>query len=382
MSRRADGLTQSAIRSMTQECNRINGINMAQGVCDLDIPPEITEGAKNAIDNGFNIYMSCEGHPDLRKAVAGKMADFYGLTVDFETEVFISAGATGAFYSVCLALLNPGDEVLLIEPFYGYHTATLKTLGCKPVFASLEPPDWKIVPEVFEAAVSPATKAIVLNTPSNPSGKVFSSNELNFLGDFAEKHDLVVISDEIYEHFVYGSRRHIPPVTLSGLRNRTITISGFSKIFSITGWRLGYAICPPKICEAASHMNDLVYVCGPSPLQIGACQGLLELGRDYYEAVAREHGVKRDLFCNALNNAGLTPYIPDGAYYTLADISKLPGDTDYSKVMTLLEKTGIAAVPGNAFYNGNSEKNLARFCFAKKTDVLLEACETLKKLNL
>ena len=378
---RASGLTQSAIRAMTVECNRLDGINMAQGVCDLEIPDVITQGAKAAIDNGFNTYMACEGYPDLRKAVADKMNRFYGMTVDPETEVFISAGATGVFYSVCMALLNPGDEVLLLEPFYGYHTATLKALGCKPVFAALEPPEWTINPDALEAAVSPATRALVLNTPGNPSGKVFSYAELTQIAAFAESHDLIIISDEIYEHFVYDGRKHIPPATIPGLRDRTVTVSGFSKIFSITGWRLGYGICPADICEAAAHMNDLVYVCGPSPLQVGASEGLINLDADYYETVEKEHQWKRDTFCKALSYAGLEPYIPQGAYYTLADISMIPGDGDFGKVMNILQKTGVAAVPGNAFYHHGKDTNLARFCFAKKKGVLMDACNRISKLK-
>ena len=382
LSKRASGLSQSAIRAMTWECSRLNGINMAQGVCDLDIPAEITEGAKQAIDNGFNIYMPCEGHPDLRKAIGMKMKDFYNMEVDPESEIFVSAGATGAFYATCLALLNPGDEVLLLEPFYGYHTATLKAMGCIPVFASLEPPGWQLDPDALEKAVSGKTRAIVINTPANPSGKVFNQSELEFLADFTEKHNLWIFSDEIYEHFVYGKNKHIPPATIPGLRERTITISGFSKIFSITGWRLGYAVCPPEICEAASQMNDLIYVCGPSPLQIGACRGLLDLDQDYYDSVSNDHLIKRDLFCTALDDAGLKPYIPDGAYYTLADISKVPGNLEFDKVMYILNKTGIASVPGSAFYSAGPEKNLARFCFAKKTDILHDACERIKQLKL
>ena len=200
------------------------------------------------------------------------------------------------------------------------------------------------------------------------------------MGDLAEKHDLLILTDEIYEWFVYDGCRHIPPAGLPRLKDRTITISGFSKIFSVTGWRLGYAVCPPDIIEAASHMNDLIYVCAPSPLQVGAFQGLLSLPQSYYAAIAEEHRIKRDTFCAVLHEVGLSPFIPKGAYYVLADISRIPGSDDRDKVMHILSKTGVAAVPGCAFFHDDAGKNLARFCFSKKTHVLDEACERMRRL--
>lgn len=381
LSDRAGNVSQSAIRAMTVECNRLNGINMAQGVCDLEIPQEIVSAAKNAIDNGYNIYMACEGFPDLRGAIAEKMDRFYGMTVDPEKEVFVSAGATGVFYTTCMALLNPGDEVILLEPYYGYHKATLEALGCTPVYVTLKAPDWELDMDKLAEVVTPKTRAIVLNTPGNPSGKVFSESELKQISEFVNEKDMVVFSDEIYEHFVYDGNRHIPPATIPGLRERTVTISGFSKIFSITGWRLGYGVCPPQVCGAAAHMNDLVYVCGPSPLQVAVTEGLTRLDKTYYDNVEADHLWKRDTFCTALKEAGLMPYVPAGAYYTLADISAVPGEDDFQKVMYILEKTGVAAVPGHAFYHQKTATGLARFCFAKKKDDLIEACNRISDLK-
>lgn len=379
-SKRTQGLGQSEIRAMTKACNDVNGINMAQGVCDLDVPDAIIDGAKQAMDQGYNIYMPCEGYPDLRKAVADRMNRQHMTMVDAESQVFVSAGATGAFYSVCMALFNPGDEVILFEPYYGYHTATLNAMGLKPVFTRMTPPDWTLDWDHLASVITAKTRALVVNTPGNPSGKVFSQTELEMLADMAEQHDLFIITDEIYEWFVYDGCRHIPPASLPRLKDRTITISGFSKIFSVTGWRLGYAICPPDITLAASHMNDLIYVCAPSPLQVGAFQGLLSLPQSYYDTIAEDHRIKRDTFCTVLSEMGLTPYIPKGAYYVLADISKVPGHDDRDKVMHILAKTGVAAVPGRAFYHDDAGKNLARFCFAKKSHVLEDACERMSRL--
>jgi aminotransferase len=367
---------------MTRECARVDGINMAQGICDLDVPPCVIKGAKDAMDAGYNIYSSCEGLPELRWAVAEKMKAFYGMEVDPEAEVLISIGATGAFYTTCLALLDPSDEVILFEPFYGYHAATLAAIGCKPKYLSLKPPDWTLDREALESLATKRTRALVLNTPSNPAGKVFGRAELDIIAAFAETHDLIVFTDEIYEHFVYDGLEHLPPVMMPGMRRRTITISGLSKIFSITGWRLGYAVCPPDVLRTASHFNDLVYVCPPSPLQLGAAKGLLELTDEYYRTVAEEHQKKRDQFCTTLTEVGITPFIPQGAYYVLADISRVPGNDDRERVMHILEKTGVACVPGRAFYHDDSGRDVARFCFAKKPNVLSEACTRIKQLWL
>lgn len=379
-SRRCRNILQSEIRAMTGECKRLNGINMAQGVCDLPVPPEVVEGAKAAIDAGVNTYTATEGLAPLRDAIARKMQRFYGMTVERD-EVLVSLGATGAFYSTAQALLDEGDEVILLEPYYGYHAATLTALGCKLNPVRLKAPEWRLEPEVLEQAVTAKTRAIVISNPSNPSGKVFSREELLLLADFCASHDLVLFSDEIYEHFVYDGRQHIPPASLPGLRERTVTLSGFSKIFSITGWRLGYAIAPQALIKRAAQFNDLVYVCAPAPLQIGAAEGLASLPPAFYHEIAEDHQRKRDRFCAALQQAGLDPVVPQGAYYVLADISKLDGHDDREKALYLLERSGVASVPGRAFYHDEAGKNLARFCFAKRDEELEQACQRLEAIR-
>ncbi|MGM0594783.1 MAG: pyridoxal phosphate-dependent aminotransferase [Pseudomonadota bacterium] len=380
LSHRSRNILQSEIRAMTAECRRLEGINMAQGVCDLPIPQTVIDGAKAAIDGGVNSYTAAEGLAELRDAIVGKMQRFYGMSVARE-EVMVSLGATGAFYSTAQALLDVGDAVILLEPYYGYHAATLRALGCEIDTVRMQPPAWSLQREALEAAIKPNTRAIVISNPSNPSGKVFSREELEMLAELCQAHNLVLFSDEIYEHFVYGEAEHIPPATLPSLRERTVTLSGFSKIFSVTGWRLGYAIAPEAVIARAAQFNDLVYVCPPAPLQCGAAQGLLQLPPQFYRRIAAEHEVKRERFCQALRSAGLEPVVPQGAYYVMADISALPGADDREKVLDLLARTGVASVPGRAFYHDDGGLNLARFCYAKRDDELEEACRRLSRLG-
>ncbi|MGE4423977.1 MAG: pyridoxal phosphate-dependent aminotransferase [Pseudodesulfovibrio sp.] len=380
VSKRRPLVAQSEIRNMTLECARVSGVNLAQGVCDLPVPAPVIEGAEQAMRAGTNIYTRFDGLPRLRGAIAVKQRRFTGMDLDPDNQVVVSCGATGAFYAACLALLDEGDEVLVFEPYYGYHIVTMVSLGIKPVYVTLEPPEWGFAAEDLERAVTKRTRAIVLNTPSNPAGKVFDRKELELIADFAESHDLFVFTDEIYEHFVFDGKQHVAPATLPGMARRTITISGLSKVFAITGWRLGYALCDPEWALAIGHFSDLVYVCAPAPLQIGAAKGLEELGPDYYQGVSDDHQMKRDRFCDVLRAVGLTPHVPAGAYYTLADVTSLPGATAKERALYLLEKTGVACVPGSAFYSGPVGESLARFCFAKETDVLEDAMRRLGRL--
>jgi aminotransferase len=379
LSQRSQNILQSEIRSMTRECRRLGGINMAQGVCDLPIPPQVIAGAKTAMDSGCNSYTPPEGLAALRAAIAQKMQRTYGMTVG-EEEVLVSQGATGAFYATAQALLDAGDEVILLEPYYGYHAATLKALGCGLRYVRLQAPEWQLQREALAAAITPRTRAIVISNPGNPSGKVFSRAELMLLGELCREHELVLFSDEIYEHFVYDGAVHTPPASLPGLRERTVTLSGFSKIFSVTGWRLGYAIAPPEVIAAATQFNDLVYVCAPAPLQMGAAAGLAELDAAFYREVVEAHAQKRERFCATLERIGLHPAVPAGAYYVMADVSALPGSDDREKALHILQQTGVASVPGRAFYHDEGGANQVRFCFAKQEAVLEEACRRLQRL--
>jgi aminotransferase len=381
LSKRHEWVVQSEIRSMSIECDRINGINLSQGVCDLEVPAAVRQGAKEAIDAGINTYTRYDGLAELREAIAYKQKLFTGMEVDPETEIIVSAGTTGAFYCACLALLDPGDEVILFEPYYGYHISTLIATQAVPVYVRMDPPEWIFRDQDLEKVITPKTRGIMLNTPANPSGKVFTYEELERLAAFTVKHDLFVFTDEIYEHFVYDGRKHIPPATLPGMKERTITIAGLSKTFSITGWRIGYSICDSKWAQTIGYFNDLVYVCAPAPLQMGVAKGLMQLSGDYYEKLAQEYLGKRDKICKVLSQEGLTPYTPQGAYYVLADISRIPGEGSKAKAMNLLQQTGVACVPGEAFYHDDAGENLARFCFAKENSVLDEACRRIEKIR-
>ncbi|MEM7500905.1 MAG: pyridoxal phosphate-dependent aminotransferase [Pseudomonadota bacterium] len=366
---------------MSVECEKVGGVNLSQGVCDLTIPAAVRSAARAAIDAGPNSYSRHDGTNALRTAVADYYSRRAGLDVDPEKNVVVSAGATGALYCACLALLEPGDEVILFEPYYSYHQSTLVATGAVPVFVKTDPPAWDVPFERLQAALSPRTKAIIVNTPGNPNGKIWRRDELQTLAAFCEENDLLVFTDEIYEHFVYDDRHHISPASLPNMWPRTVTISGLSKTFSITGWRIGYCVCPEEAAEAIGNFSDLIYVCAPTPLQIGAAAGLVELPDSYFLELASEYRKKRDRLCSALHEVGLRPYVPEGAYYVLADVSDLPGANSRERAMHLLEKTGVASVPGESFFTGVEGDTLVRFCFAKEDDVLDDGCRRLSSLN-
>lgn len=380
ISKLSDKIVQSEIRNMSLECDRVGGINLSQGICDLELPEPVRTGACEAIKNGINHYTRYDGLPELRKAIAQKLAAFNHLVVDQEKNIIVSGGSTGAFYSACLAVLNPGDEVILFEPFYGYHVNTLLAVNAVPVYVKLNPPDWTFKIKDLEAVVTPRTKGIMINTPSNPCGKVFTRKEIEALADFAIRYDIFIFTDEIYEYFVYDGREHISPASLPSIANRTIMISGYSKTFSITGWRLGYAVCDEKWAQMIGYINDLVYVCGAAPLQMGVAKGIIELPPEYYKDLCQTYFLKRAQLCSVLKQKGITPHVPQGAYYVLADVSSLPGKTSKERAMYILNKVGVASVPGSAFYHDGAGDNLVRFCFAKNPDVLENACKQLMKL--
>ncbi len=380
LSRRAVRTVQSEIRAMSVACEKVQGINLAQGVCDTEVPEPVRAGAKQAMDHGINSYTRSEGLAPIRQAIAGKMQRFNGVECDPETEVIVHSGATGAFYTACLALLNPGDEVILFEPYYGYHLNTLVSVEAVPLYVTLRAPEWTFNREDLERTVTPRTRAILLNSPANPSGKVFTREEMECIAEFAKRHDLFVFTDEIYEYFIYDGQ-HISMATLPGMRERTITMSGYSKTFSITGWRIGYTVCDRRWAQGISYFHDLIYVCAPAPLQMGVAEGIRNLPESFYQEIGTEYVQKRDLLCGTLKEIGLTPSVPKGAYYVLADAATLPGKTSREKAMHLLDQTGVASVAGSAFYHGGGGENLLRFCFAKTDAELAEACRRLKLLQ-
>ncbi len=383
LSELAPRVVQSEIRAMTAECDRIGGVNLAQGVCDTEVPAVVAEGAIKAIHEGHNIYTRMDGISRLRRAIADKLERTHGLAFDPEREVMVASGATGAFHAAAMALLNPGDEVLLFEPFYGYHVSTLRSMKMVAVAVPLQEPDWTLDLAAVRAAISPKTRAMLVNTPSNPAGKVFTRAELEGLAAIAIEFNLFVFTDEIYEHFLYGDKQHVSPLVLDGMRERTILMSGFSKTFSVTGWRVGYLVADARWMGAIAYFHDLLYVCAPAPFQHGCADGLEQLGPIFYARLAMDHEVKRGMLVDALRAAGMHPHIPDGAYYILASASGLPGKTAAEKARALLAKTGVASVAGSAFFAPGSGRgeDLLRFCFAKKDEDLMEACRRLGGLG-
>ncbi len=374
----APGLVQSEIRAMSVECDRVGGINLAQGVCDTGVPEAVAERAAEAIAEGYNIYTRLDGIAPLREAIAQKLARHNGIKADPDGEILVASGATGGFYAACMALLDPGDEVILFEPFYGYHLNTLAAMRVRAVSVPLADSNWALDVDALRSSITPRTRAVVINSPSNPCGKVFSRAELEAVAALALEHDLFVITDEIYEYFVYGEARHISMATLPGMAERTVTISGLSKTFSITGWRVGYLAADRKWMGAIGYFHDLTYVCAPSPFQYATAAGLVALPETFYAEMAREYQARRDQLCAALTDAGLTPSIPEGAYYVLADATPLPGAAAREKARHLLRKTGVAAVAGTAFFSNGRGDHLLRFCFAKRDEDLQRACAALR----
>jgi aminotransferase len=376
ISDRLRGLVQSDIRRMSRECERVGGINLGQGICDLPTIPELVEGACDAIRANKATYSKFEGIDILRERIARKVERHNGFTADPEKEIVVTVGSSGGFLAAAMATLNVGDEVILFEPYYGYHLNTFKVLGFETKFVPLNAPDWTIDFDVLRAAFTPKTKAIVVCTPSNPSGKMFTRDELEKIGALCREFGAWIFTDEIYEYIVYDGRKHVSVASIPSCRDLAITISGFSKTFSITGWRVGYVIADERVAGPIGLMNDLFAICAPTPLQWGVARAL-EIGDDYYANMAADYQKKRDMLADALSEAGFTPSIPQGAYYMLA---KIPDDfrDDKEAANALLETTRVASVPGSAFFVSEAGNRMLRFCFAKDFDSLEEACKRLR----
>lgn len=377
-SRRLGSLEQSEIRRMTRECDARGGINLGQGICALPTPEPVAAAAVEAIRAGKSLYSYAEGTADLRQAIARKLERKNGITADPLEEIVVTVGASGAFTATLHGLLDPGDGLLVFEPFYGYHVGCARVAGLDVQVAELSAPDFAVDEAALEAAVRPNTRAVVVCTPANPSGKMWTLSELEALERIAERHDLLVITDEIYEDITYG-REHVSPASVGGLGKRTVTILGLSKTFSITGWRLGYAVARPELARPIKLVSDLFYVCAPTPLQHGVAAGF-ELPESFYDELRAGYARKREVLCAALDAAGLTPIVPEGAYYVLADAGRLERPTSREAAMELLERVGVAAVPGAAFFGPGRGEGLLRFCYASELEVIEEAARRLRSL--
>ena len=378
---RIEGLAQSDIRRMSLECTRVGGINLGQGICDQPIEPLIKEAAVRAIGEDHSIYTRLDGIDELRRRIAAKMRDYNRIACDPDGEVVVNVGATGAFVTACLAFINPGDEVILFSPFYGYHLNILKVCGATLRFVTLKPPDWSYDPAALEAAFSDRTKIILVNTPSNPCGKVFTRTELEHIAGLCRRHDSRCVTDEIYEYILYDGREHVSPGSFPGMEDRTITISGFSKTYAMTGWRIGYTVARRDLAAKMAILNDLVNVCAPAPLQYGVVAAF-DLPPSYYERMRADYQTKRDMTAAACREAGLTPFVPQGAYYMLADFRDVGFLDDQEAARAILERCGVAVIPGGSFYADPADgRTQIRLCYAKTMPDLERACERIRGLK-
>jgi aspartate/methionine/tyrosine aminotransferase len=385
ISERVQGFTESVIREMTRVVSQHGGVNLAQGMPNFPPPPAVIAAAHRALDGDFHQYAITWGAPSLRRAIADKYRRFYGMAVDPELHVTVCCGSTETMISTLLAVLDPGDEVIVFEPFYENYGPGCIIAGAVPVWVPLEPPDFSFDPERLARAVSPRTRAIIFNSPNNPSGKVFSPADLRVIADLCLRHDLLAITDEIYEHIVYDGLGHTPIATLPGMAERTITISGVSKSYSVTGWRVGWAVAPPELSVGIRRAHDFVTVGAPHPLQEAAVTAL-ELPAAYYVELGRAYQARRDLLFDYVERAGFVTWKPRGAYYLLTDaahfIKRLGLEDDTAFAMWLIREVGVATVPGSSFYaHPELGRTKIRFCFPKTDDVLIEAGERLQKLR-
>jgi aminotransferase len=384
ISERTNAMTTPALRQITVEVQKINGINLGQGTCQLPTPPLIIEEAHRAALQGINRYTNPRGLQSLREAIARKLKIYNGLDADPETEVLIASGATGAFESVCSLLLNPGDEVAIFEPTYPYHVQAVEQHSAKINYVPLELQGevWTFDAEKLRAAITPRTKFLVMNTPGNPTGKVYTRSELESVAAVLDGTDALLVTDEIYEYMVFDGRKHLSPATIPALKDRTITIGGYSKTFSITGWRIGYCIAPTKLAALLTSIMDRVYVCAPAPLQEGVAQGVNSFDSAFYEELKAKYQKKRDRFAAGVREIGLHPMVPEGAYYMLIRFDELmPGISSWDFARRLVEKCGVGAVPSNDFVRDSSSALWVRFCLAVEDLVLEDALNRMGALR-
>ncbi|MFL5511438.1 MAG: pyridoxal phosphate-dependent aminotransferase [Gemmatimonadales bacterium] len=383
--RRTHGFRESVIRGMTRLAREHRSINLAQGFPNFPAPELLKEAAKRAIQDDINQYAITWGAQRLREALARKYHHWYAMEVDPEREITVTCGATEAMISVLLALVNPGDEVIVFEPFYENYGPDTILADARPVYVPLEP-GRPLDLDRLAAAFSAKTRAIIINTPSNPAGRVLTRAELEAVGELCIRHDAIAITDEIYEHIRFEGD-HIPIATLPEMRNRTVTISGASKTFSVTGWRVGWIIAPLEMTDAIRKVHDFLTVGAPAPLQEGVAVALEELGREFYDGLAQSYRARRDLLHSALVETGFRCTPPEGAYYILSDFSGLrdlvpsnPQLDDTGFAVWLSREIGVTPVPGSSFFRQGGGQSTVRFVFCKTDDVLLEATRRLRTL--
>ena len=377
---RMRGFGTSVFAEFTHLANEHKAVNLGQGFPDFDGPDFVKEAAVAAIRTGHNQYERMIGLPALAEAVAAHQRRFYGLDYDPEREVTVYAGCTEAIFVALQALLEPGDEVVLFEPFYDAYRPGLAMAGASPRVVPLRAPEFALDPAALEAALTPRTRAIFLNSPNNPSGKVFSPEELDTIARVCRKHDLLAVTDEVYEHIVFEPA-HAPLASRPGMRERTVTLSSTGKTFSLTGWKIGWSCAPPEITEALRMVHQFVTFCIATPFQ-HAMAAALGTNDDYYEGLRADYRARRDRLCEGLEEAGFGVRKPEGTYFALADIRPLGGDDDVAFCRALPARVGVAAIPVSAFYDGpGAPRHLVRFAFCKKDATLEEGLRRLRKLR-
>ena len=379
LSRRTADFTDSVIRRMTRISNRYGAVNLSQGFPDFDPPKEILDRLTQVAHEDFHQYSITWGAQNLREALAEKQSRYMGHAIDPNEEIVITCGSTEAMMAAMMTVVNPHEKVVIFSPFYENYGADTILSGAEPVYVPLYPPDFHFVPEELENAFKQGVKAMILCNPANPSGKVFTREELLFIASLAEKYDAYVITDEVYEHIVYKPYEHVYFSTLPGMWERTISCSSLSKTYSITGWRLGYTIAPPEITDRIKKVHDFLTVGAAAPLQEAVIPGL-QFGREYYDQLLDTYTHKRDLFLQGLTDIGLKYTEPQGAYYVLMDITEFSYDDDLKFCEDLARKVGVGAVPGSSFFR-EPVNHLIRFHFAKKDETLLEALDRLSHIR-
>jgi aminotransferase len=378
LARRVHYFSESVIRETTRVAQQFGAVNLGQGMPDFDPPEEVKEAACRAVRDGFNQYAVTWGISPLRQAIADKMRSFNGLDwCDPDEHVTVCCGATECMMATMLALIDPGDEVVIFQPFYENYGPDALLTGATPRWVTLHPPDWHIDPDELRAAFSPKTKAVILNTPNNPTGKVFTHEELALVAGLCQEFDAYALSDEIYEYIQFTDRPHVSIASLPGMADRTVTISGLSKTFSVTGWRLGYCVAPSAVTSGIRKAHDFLTVGAPHPLQVAGAAAMA-LPQAYFDGLRDHYRRRRDLFLPYLRDAGFTFREPDGAYYVMTDVAGISGLDDVAFVRRMIETVGVAGVPGSSF---TSPKELGRtqvrFMFAKRDETLREAGERL-----
>jgi aminotransferase len=375
---RLDAFTESVIRAMTRLANQHGAINLAQGFPDFDPPPELLEALALAIRGPHHQYAVTWGAPRFRAALARKIGRFHGLEVDPDRHLVVTCGSTEAMMVAMMTACNPGDRVIVFSPFYENYAADAILSGAQPIYVPLRPPSFAFDPDELARAFTAGARAIVICNPSNPSGKVFTRDELLFIAELAERHDAFVLTDEVYEHILYAPHRHVSFATLPGMAARTLTCNSLSKTYSITGWRLGYVHAAPEVIAQARKVHDFLTVGAAAPLQEAAVAGL-ELPDSYYAELQRQYTNKRDLFLGYLRRIGLPFTEPQGAYYVLVDIAALGFACDGAAAEWLVREIGVAGVPGSSFFRERVDRYV-RFHFAKREQTLREAGERLLRL--